>query len=201
MAVVLEKFVVYGNVEGLRLVTSEGGQEFDNPARYIYISRAKGSEHAEAKELFKSYEDVLNSDPVPPLKYLKFDGKVLSEKTAEEKAVYDAAELMAKKIDKIKAWAQQVTNFVEAKYNPSQQNTILALQVDAMTRGMTNRAEYFNLLTVWVNDQILEYYYKKQDEIYVAPDLEAMAAITFDLNQFHASDPGTKIRTGRAIPD
>lgn len=201
MAIVYEKFTVFGSVEGLRLVTPTGGPEFDNPAKYIYISRAKGDATVEADALFKSYEALINR-PVPvPSKYWKYDNKILLERTTQEKAEYDAAELMSYKFDRVKAWAQQVTTFVEDKYNPAQQNTILALQVDALTRGLTNRAAYFNKLTVWVNDQILEYYYKKQDEIIAAKDMPAIAAIVFDLNQFHATDPGLKIRTGRAISD
>lgn len=175
------------------IVAEQADQSAYDAATHIFIGRADGRDNSD-------YDDLIARGV--PVEYWGVDDKDrLVELKTVDKDVLIASKLLVAKIDRVKAFAQEVSDFVRSKYNDDQKLTILTALVEARAQGLVNQAAYFSQVWTWLNTKVLVYYYSKQDEITATLSLDELAAIKYDLGQFHSSDPGVKIRTGLAIPD
>jgi len=116
------------------------------------------------------------------------------------KAWLVVADLVVSKKARLGAMKTEVTEYINAHYDPGQQNTLNALWIEGISKGWDNRKASVQSVMDWVNS-VLAYFYQKKDAIFAAADQDALDAVEVDFSQFDAGDPGVAIQDVIGIVD
>lgn len=122
------------------------------------------------------------------------------EMTADEKIAIDAQILADAILAMHKKWDDTTRDYILNRYALERQTSFILMMTLAMNQGLTNRAAYIQKAIDWVNS-VLSYHFEISDQITAARTLADVAAITWDLSTFDATDPDIWIQTAMEIPD
>lgn len=110
------------------------------------------------------------------------------------------ADLLVAKKERLLAMKTEVTEYLNAHYDPGQQSTLNALWIEGISKGWTNRKAAVQSVMDWVS-VVLAYFYQKKEAIFGAADQAALDAIEVDFTQFDAADPEVAVQDVIAIAD
>ena len=102
-----------------------------------------------------------------------------------------------------KHFAEQVIKEVESRYPTFRRELFLALYVEALATGLTNRAAYINQLLTWVKQSVAVciQYELDLDAASTVEDILAVSDGSDQLAAIMASDPESTIKGALAIED
>lgn len=110
------------------------------------------------------------------------------------------SDLLVSKKQRLGALKTEVTEYINAHYDPGQQNTLNALWIEGISKNWPNRKAAVQSVMDWVG-AVLAHFYQKKEELFAAPDQAALDAVQADFSQFDVADPDVSIQTVIGITD
>lgn len=169
------------------LSPQEGGPPRD-PAQFVIYRRQHDVEIAALK--------ALQTAGVPVKHWKISPGDLITEMSQAEKDALDASLLAgllaAAKGARITALRTALDAFVDARYTPNQKTSLNLLWTEGEKKGWTNRNVKLQSWLDW-GKSLMDYLASKAVQITGATTLAAVTAVTWDFQQFAATDPAVSV--------
>jgi hypothetical protein len=93
----------------------------------------------------------------------------------------------------LKKFDKDTTEYIYSHYPAPSQQSLVAELVDAALTGKNNKLAMIMAVKVWVTE-VLTYHWGKWAEIEATQDKESLEQISWDLEQFNATDPNIGLK-------